>query len=622
MIATGIGGGAYIGYTTLKKQAAQLQANLTADLQAGQSALEAGKASLKQANTKHDVSLVAQATTHFVAAEDHFRAAGQLADGSLLLRALERLPQVGDLAHTRHTAVTGIANMGVAIATAGQDLAELDGQLIKPATSGQGGRTLLTVLSETQPTLVKVRDDLTRAQISANDVDISVLPSSQQATFVKARDTIATALTGIDEFERLVPVLKEVLGGNGYRTYLIEQVNPAELRAGGGFIGTYTVLRADHGTLKVLRSGNAYDLADPRPLPGQPGFIPLPIPLREVIPSTSWSFVDSNIYPDFPSNAKAAEKFAQPRIGIKIDAVISMDYYTVAKMLDLTGPMAVSGFGTITGGNFIAKLLPGDITGTGAHKAVLSSIAGPLMQRVAALPPDRWPALIGDLNGLAGARHLQAYFNNATVEAELDRVAWSGSVNPTRALDYMMEVESNYYGDKDNYYVTRHYTVALTRHGQTLHHTVTVDVVNGTPCGIFQRTSYRVDVRLYVPGNATKRSNNLRPVKYANPAAPTGTRLSDGWLPDIVCGGGHGRAVFNYDTPLPGTTGNLDQMYWQKQPGTANDRIDVTWSAGNGHTYKVGGSLAKDRIISLTPTGVTLTAGQPAQATLPSLSLG
>ena len=66
-----------------------------------------------------------------------------------------------------------------------------------------------------------------------------MLPASQQATFVKARGTIATALTGIDEFDRLVPVLTEVLGGNGYRTYLIEQVNPAELRAGGGFIGTY-----------------------------------------------------------------------------------------------------------------------------------------------------------------------------------------------------------------------------------------------------------------------------------------------------------------------------------------------------------------------------------------------
>lgn len=623
VLVAGIGGGAYIAYGNLKTQAAQLQASLTADLQAGQSSLEAGKTSLTQANAKRDVSLVTQATAQFAAAEGHFQAAGQLADGSLLLRALERLPVVGNVALSRHTAVTGIANMGIAISQAGQDLAVIDGQLIKPAASGQGGHTLLSLLKETEPGLAKVRDDLTRAQTSAADVDLHVLPAGQQATFSKARDTIASGLAGLDEFQRLVPVLTEVLGGNGYRTILIEQVNPAELRAGGGFIGTYSLVRANQGTLSVLKSGDAYNLANPRPLPGQPGFIPIPTPLREVIPTTSWSFVDSNVYPDFPSNAKAAERFAATRTSVKIDAVISMDYYTVAQMLDLTGPMVVPGIGTITGTNFIAKILPGDVTGNNTHKEILSSIAGPLMKRVAALPPGRWPALIGALNSLASQRHLQAYFNNTTAEQEIDRVGWSATVNPTASTDYMMEVESNYYGDKANYFVQRHYTVVLTRNGGKLHHQVTVDLVNNTPCGSYARTQYNVDVRLYVSSDATAVSDNLVAVKYPNPAAPSGTRMLDGWLHFIPCAGGRGHAVFNYDTPWPAAVGAIDQIYWQKQPGTINDRIDVTWNPGGGSgPFKVGGSLAQDRIISLLPTGVTLTAGQPAQATLPSLSLG
>jgi hypothetical protein len=48
----------------------------------------------------------------------------------------------------------------------------------------------------------------------------------------------------------------------------------------------------------------------------------------------------------------------------------------------------------------------------------------------------------------------------------------------------------------------------------------------------------------------------------------------------------------------------------------------VTWNDGNSHTYTVSGDLGQDRVITLRLTGVTLTAGQPAQATLPSLSLG
>ena len=108
----------------------------------------------------------------------------------------------------------------------------------------------------------------------------------------------------------------------------------------------------------MIKSGNAADLIDPRPTPGQAGFIPLPSPYREVIPQTSWSFVDSNMFPDFASNAKTPRLFVQPRLGISIDGVISMDYYTVAKMLELTGPLAVPGYGmTVDANNFIPQML-------------------------------------------------------------------------------------------------------------------------------------------------------------------------------------------------------------------------------------------------------------------------
>jgi hypothetical protein len=454
-----------------------------------------------------------------------------------------------------------------------------------------------------------------------------VIPAGQKATFLNARDTITSALAGLDEFDRLVPVLHEVLGGNGARTYLIEQVNPAELRAGGGFIGTYSLVRADQGTLTLIKSGGATDLAEPRPLPGQPGFILQPGPYREVIPNISWSFLDSNLFPDFASNANAALGFVQPRLGMSVDAVISIDYYTVAKMLELTGALAVPGFGlTVDANNFISRIIAddiaaasGDVGAAVAHKAILTAIARPLMERITSLPPDHWSALIAALSALTAQRHLQAYFVNTSVETEINRVGWSGAVNPTGAQDYMMEVESNYYGDKANYFVTRHYTVVLTRNGGTLHHQVTVDLVNAEPCGSEARTSYRVNVRLYVGEIASSMSDNLRPVQYPNPAPPAGVRLVDGWLPDIGCGGGRGQAAFEYDTPWPA---GLDQIYWQKQPGTDNDKIDVSWSDGHGHMYTTSGDLGQDRVIALTPTAVTLTAGRPAQATLPSLSLG
>jgi hypothetical protein len=618
-----LAGGTDLAYASVRSSVDQLQTQLTTVLQAGQRELEAGKASLGQANKEHDVSFALRATDHFHAARGHFEAAGQLADKSQLLRNLELVPSVGDIARSRHTALRGIAGMGVAIADAGKELADLDSRLIQPPSTGGGGRTLLTALDQTHVSLISVKSDLKRAQDAAAAVRASVLPLSQQDTFVNARMTINAALDGLNEFELLFPVLKDVLGGNGVRTYLIEQVNPAELRPGGGFIGTYSVVRADKGALTVVKSGSAGDLSDPRPGPGQPGFIPQQDPLRDVIPWVSWSFVDTNIFPDFPSSARAAERLAQPFLGDTIDAVISVDYYAVAKMLELVGPIPVPGYGrTVDSGNFIPLIMQLELAGSPAHKAILSVVAGPLMERLAALPADRWPSLLTALNALAGERHIQVYFNNEIAENEIERVGWSGSFNPNDSTEYMMAIESNIGAGKVNYFLSRHYTVTLTRTGNVLHHRVTVDLVNNQPYRYDWVVDYRAYGSLYAGGTVSSASTNLRPARYGKPPPPPGITLLEGWLQDVPCCGGRGQAVFEYNTPWPAHAKGSNEIYWQKQPGTVNDLIDVIWNDGFGHTFSTKGDLGQDRIIKLTLSGVTLASGHPAKATLPSLSLG
>ena len=617
-----IGGGTAAAYITIKSHVDQLQANLAATFQAGQHELEAGKDSLKEANTKHDPKLINQAVDHFVAAKVQFLAANHLADNSRLLKYSESVPAVGEFAYSRHMAVVGIAQMGAALSDAGQEISAINAQFLGSTAKRDAGRSLLSLVDDARPRLPQVRADLVRAQKSASQVDAGVLPSSQQGSFVKATETIASGLAGLDEFERLIPVLTEVLGGNGTRTYLVEQVNPAELRAGGGFIGTYSLLRADHGSLQLIRSGDSYwDLVGVRPPPGQPGFIPQPTPYREVIPDISWSLMDSNIYPDFPSNAQIARSFVEPRIG-KIDGVISMDYYTVAKILGVTGPLAVPGFPTLDTNNFIPLVMKPDVAQAAGHKEIFSAVAGTLMSRVTTFPADQWPRLLEALNDLASKRHLQAYFNNKEVENEMNRVGWSGVVNPTSSREFMMEVEDNYYGDKANYFLDRQFTVELTRRGALLHHKITVNLTNSEPLGLEDRSTYKVSLRFFVSDQVVSLSSNLRPVRFKNPAAPSGLRLIDGWLPDIPCCGARGQAIFEFDSQWPNRDGGIVSIYWQKQPGTVSDRVDVSWNDGSGHSFTTKGDLSQDRIVYLSPSGISLLAAKPALATLPSLGLG
>ena len=621
-LVAGIGAGSAFAYESVKHQTSQLQAQLTMHLQLGQADLQAAKDSLKLANTNHDIKLVNQAEVKFVSAKTQFLLTRQIADGSQLLGQVEMVPGVGTQARSLHSTLNGVADMGTALSDAGIDLSGLAGSLIAPPSGGQAGRTLLTVLGQADTTLTKVRADLQRADAAASSVDVTVVPAGELATFVKAKASIANAALALDQFQQLVPIIAEVFGANGPRNYLIEQVNPAELRPGGGFIGSYSLLQANQGTLKLLASGDSYAITDPRPLVGQKGYVAPPDPLRDLVPTTSWSFVDSNFFPDFPSNAIAAESFAAPRLGTSVDAVIAIDYYSVAKLLEVTGPIQVPGYGvTVDSANFISTVIQGDLLQSTNHKAILAATAGPLFQIIAGLSPERWPALLSALNDMAGSHHLQVYFNNPKVETTMDQFGWSGRVNPSATSDYLSEVEANLGATKANYFIVRHYTVVLTRQGNLLHHQVIVDLTDNMPYSYRPNEYYRAYIRLFIPANASGASDDLTVLKWTDPAPPQGTKQLAGWV--SFHGYGHSiRHTFQYDTPWPSDArGNFD-IYWQMQPGTAGDGIDVTWNPGNGKTFSASGALNMDLLVKLGPGGVSFAAAQTATAKIPSLSLG
>jgi hypothetical protein len=205
----------------------------------------------------------------------------------------------------------------------------------------------------------------------------------------------------------------------------------------------------------------------------------------------------------------------------------------------------------------------------------------------------------------------------------MDRVGWSGILNPKGGKDYMMEVETNLGGNKSNYFITRHYTVELTRNGAGVHHLVKVDLMNDTPWELRPNEFYSAYMRLYVLGSAQQPATNLRKPWFAGPPPPAGFKMSEGWLWPLLHGYHHGgQFAFEYDSPWQPNARGEHQIYWQKQPGTVIDQVDVVWHDGAGNTYKAAGDLAQDRIITVSAKGVTLTSGQSGQATLPSLSLG
>jgi hypothetical protein len=141
-----------------------------------------------------------------------------------------------------------------------------------------------------------------------------------------------------------VRVAPGLLGQGGTRQYFVAFTTPAEARGLGGFMGNWAVLTATDGNLELTRDGRVADLLPragdpPRTLDAPADYVDRYGPLHpEAFPG------DVTASPDFPSVAQAlAGIYAQVEGGGPVDGVLAIDPYGLAAMLEITGPITVTG---------------------------------------------------------------------------------------------------------------------------------------------------------------------------------------------------------------------------------------------------------------------------------------
>lgn len=605
------------------RSARALQDQVAAQFSSGKADLEAGKTLLSQGTAQRSASDLTAAQAKFTSARAHFLAADQVTRSSRLVRDGQDVPILGAYLSPRATAIEQLSVAGSSLALVAEAASRIDGKLIAPAPGTSAPAQLVGALQASTPDLNQIQSQLAVAQRALKQVQPAVLPSGDRATVTQLRGIVGGGVKGVAELRTLIPVLVQMLGMNGPQTYLVEQVNPAELRAGGGFIGSFSLVQANQGTITLTRSEDSgVTDNEPRLVQGQAGYVTPPGPLQQFVGNKSWVLGDSNFFPSFIENGQEGIALLQHETGIQAQGVISMDPTAVADLLKLTGPLQVPAWNvTIDASNFADYIFQFENSSThpANRKSFFGDAAGPIISALSSLPASRWPELISVLNQAATQRDLQVYFAAPGTEAEMDRVGWSGSVNPDRASDFLLDVESNFTGTKANHFLQRTYHLDLTTSGDQLVHKVTVDLKDSEPGGYEGSRQYGAYVRVYVPSDATNVSiGDVFPDKFASTEQPTGLQMRDGWVyiainPEL--GYGTWTYTFQYDTPYDGST---QRLYWQKQPGTQSDAIDLSWSIG-GQTHAATSTLTQDKVVTLTLTGLTVSNGHSAAAELPSL---
>ncbi len=89
-----------------------------------------------------------------------------------------------------------------------------------------------------------------------------------------------------------------LLGNDGPRTFLVLDLDSAELRSAGGFIGSFGYLHITHGKVDRIEFRDVYTFPEPNPSPGDPRYVEPPGPVARHLYPQSLGFRDATWWPD------------------------------------------------------------------------------------------------------------------------------------------------------------------------------------------------------------------------------------------------------------------------------------------------------------------------------------
>lgn len=156
-----------------------------------------------------------------------------------------------------------------------------------------------------------------------------------------------------DRASRAVRLLPSMLGAHGPRSYLVLFQNNAELRSTGGIPGSFAVLHADRGRIRLGEQGDA----------GSIGYFPRP-PVELTSDERALFGLnlgrypqDVNFTPDFPRSAELIRAMWNARRGLQVDGVVSTDPVALSYLLQGTGPVPLPAGDQLTAENAVRTLL-------------------------------------------------------------------------------------------------------------------------------------------------------------------------------------------------------------------------------------------------------------------------
>jgi hypothetical protein len=381
-----------------------------------------------------------------LATENFSRASKDMEEvGGTLLNITRYIPFVSKLSSGENA-----VQAGKHFSLAGQSLNEIAKVFSKIKNpigqTTQEDLSLLELFKDVQKNIVVVKAEMDIAQQNIDKISVDDLPEDKRDKFILLKQQLPELRNAMDMFLGNSDIFVDLLGGNGPRKYLFLFQNNSEMRATGGFVGSYGLLDISNGHVKKFFIDGIFNPDGQL----QKRIVP-PEPIQKI--SASWSMHDSNWFPDFPVSARKAIVFYEMTGGPTADGVIALTPTVMQKLLDITGPINMPEYDVVLDSKNFIELTQYKVEvdydkEENKPKKILSDLAPLILEK---LLNGKDPKMLASaaqafLSGLQ-EKHILLYSQNSELEKVISKQGWSGEVLPAQK-DYISVINTNINGFK------------------------------------------------------------------------------------------------------------------------------------------------------------------------------
>lgn len=440
-----------------------------------------------------------------------------------------RLPKVGKNVRAALT----LMDAGENIAEAAEKISLATHTLLFEDKSKEGDAisSFLNKLSLLEENIDFAIPKVAQAKINISSLDPEKLTLANSKVLRDVQVSLPALEDNLSDMSVVLKSLLRVLGYQDWQRYLFLFENNNEMRATGGFIGSFALVDIEEGKIKNMEipAGGSYDLQG-----GLLAQVASPTPLRIINPV--WEFQDSNWWPDFPATAQKISWFYQKSQGPSVDGVVAITSSFIEDLLEILGPIEMEGYGrVITAGNFVAetqKIVEKEYDkDLNRPKQFISDFAPVLFEKMFSQDIEGLQKFFEIAAKALKEKQIVLYSNNTDIQKLILDLDWGGEQKTLQLGDYLSVINSNIGGGKTDGVIEEiiEHTSQILEDGKILNTVRVTRTHKGNPDDEFEGAQNVNYVRVYVPRDSIflSASGFSRPQDSLFENPPEGFRTDD-----------------------------------------------------------------------------------------------